>query len=96
MGHRIHAKISPKVASEKAQTMVSENRYTNLIIDVFWMVILSLLALTGNGVWASFLVHQVPRTSTTVWQYHQVGIQLSLHVGVSDYTCHLMIAKHLW
>ena len=35
LGHRIHAKISPKAASEKAQTTGSKNRYTNLIIDFF-------------------------------------------------------------
>ena len=47
--------------------MVSGNRYTNPIIDVFRMVVLSLLASTGNNVRAPFLVHQVPRTSATVW-----------------------------
>ena len=30
-----HAEISPKVASEKAQKMMSENRYTYLMIDFF-------------------------------------------------------------
>ena len=33
--YRIHAKISQKAASEKAQTTVSEKRYTYLMIDVF-------------------------------------------------------------
>ena len=35
LAHRIYAKISPKAASEKAQTAMSENKYTNPIIDVF-------------------------------------------------------------
>ena len=96
MGHRIHAKISPKAASEKAQTTVSENRYTNLIIDVFRMVVLLLLASTGNSVQAPFLVHQVPRTSATVWQYRQVFIQFSLRARVSDYTFCPMIADLLY
>ena len=74
---------------EKAQTTVSENRYTNPIIDVFRMVIVSLLASTGNSVQASFLVHQVPRTSATVLRYRRV---FSFHVGVSDYRIH----SNLW
>ena len=40
-GHRIDAKISPKAASEKAQTTVSENTYTFPNIDVFRTAILS-------------------------------------------------------
>ena len=32
LGHRIDAKISPKAASEKSQTTVSENKYTSLKI----------------------------------------------------------------
>ena len=35
LGHHVDAKISPKVASERAQTTVSENRYTPPNIDVF-------------------------------------------------------------
>ena len=66
LGHRIDAKISPKAASEKAQTTVSENRCTSPKIDVFRTAILTLLAPTGNNARASFLVHQVPRTSATV------------------------------
>ena len=66
------AKISPKTASEKAQATVSENRYTFPKIDVFWTAILSLLAPKGNNVRASFLVHQVPRTSATVLRYRRV------------------------
>ena len=96
MEHRIHAKISPKAASEKAQTTVSKNRYTNPIIDVFRTVVLSLLASTRNSVLAPFLVHQVPRTSATVWRYRRVFIQFSLRAGVSDYTCRPMIAKLLY
>ena len=92
LGHRIHAKISPKAASEKAQTTVSGNRYTNPIIDVFRTVILLLLVSTGNSVRAPFLVHQVPRTSATVLRYRQVFTQFSFRIRVSDYTCHPMIA----
>ena len=33
--HRIHAEISPKVASGKAQTVVSTNRYNYPRIDFF-------------------------------------------------------------
>ena len=69
LGHRIDAKISPKVPSEKAQTTMSENRYTFPKIDVFRTVILALLAPTGNNERASFLVHQIPHTSVTVLQY---------------------------
>ena len=89
---RIHAKISPKAASEKAQTTVSGNRNTNPIIDVFRTVVLSLLGSTGNSVRASFLVHQVPRTSATVWRYRRVFTQFSVRVRVSDYTWRPMIA----
>ena len=63
MEHFIDAKISPKVDSEKAQTTLSENRYTSPKIDVFQTAILMLLAPTGNDAWASFLVHQVPHIS---------------------------------
>ena len=42
LGHGIDAKIFPK-ASEKPQTMMSENRYTSPKIDVFWSAILLLL-----------------------------------------------------
>ena len=80
LGHRIDAKISPKAASEKAQTTVSESRYTSSNIDVFRTAILSLLAPTGNNARASFLVHQVPRTSATVLWYRQMFTQFSLRV----------------
>jgi len=80
LGHRIDAKISPKAASEKPQTTVSENRYTSLKIDVFQTVILTLVAPTGNNAQASFLVHQVPHASATVWQYHRMFMQFSLCV----------------
>ena len=80
LGHRIDAKISPKAASEKAQTTVSENTYTFPNIDVFRMAILSLLAPTGNNARASFLVHQVPRTSATVLWYRRMFTQFSLCV----------------
>ena len=80
LGHRIDPKISPKAASEKAQTTVPENRYTSPKIDVFWMAILTLLAPTGNIVRASFLVHQVPCTSATVWQYCRMFMQFFLRV----------------
>ena len=49
LGQHIDAKISPKTPSEKAQTTVSENRYTFPKIDVVWTAILSLLAPTGNN-----------------------------------------------
>ena len=51
LGHCIDAKISPKAVSEKAQTTVSENRYTFPKIDVFRTAI---LAPTGNNARASF------------------------------------------
>ena len=38
--HRIMVKISPKAASEKAQAMISENRYIYPMIDVFRTVII--------------------------------------------------------
>ena len=66
LGHHIDARISPKAASEKAQTTVSENRYTSPNIDVFRTAILTLIAPTGDNARASFLVHQVLRTSATV------------------------------
>ena len=77
LGHRIDA---PKAASEKAQTTVSENTYTFPNIDVFRTAILSLLAPTGNNARASFLVHQVPRTSATVLWYRRMFTQFSLRV----------------
>ena len=73
------AKISPKAASEQAQT-VSDNRYTNPMIEVFQTLILSVLASTENNVRASFLVHQVPRTSATHLWYRRVFTQFSFHV----------------
>ena len=78
--HRVDAKISPKAASEKAQTTVSENTYTFPNIDVFRTAILSLLAPTGNNVRAIFLVHQVPRTSATVLWYRRMFTQFSRRV----------------
>ena len=57
LGHRIDAEISPKAVSEKAQTTVSDNRYTSPKIDVLRTAILTLLASTGNNARASFLVH---------------------------------------
>ena len=80
LGHHIDAKISPKAASEKAQTTVSENRYTSPNIDVFRTAILSLLVPTGNNERASFLVHQVPRTSATALRYRRMFTQFSLSV----------------
>ena len=96
LGHRIDAKISPKAASEKAQTTVSENTYTFPNIDVFRTAILSLLAPTGNNARASFSVHQVPRTSATVLWYRRMFTQFSLRVWVSEYTCRPMIANLLY
>ena len=96
LGHHINAKISPKAASEKAQTMVSENRYTSPKIDVFRTAILTLIAPTGDNAWASFLVHQVLRTSTTVRLYRQMFTQFSLRVWASEYTCRPMIANLLY
>ena len=87
LGHHIDAKISPKAASEKVQTTVSENRYTSPNIDVFRTAILTLIAPTEDNARASFLVHQVPRTSSTVWRYRQIFTQFSLRVWASDYTC---------
>ena len=75
LGHCIDAKISPKAASEKAQTTLSENRYTSSKIDVFWTAILTLLAPIGNNAWTSFLVHQVLCTSTTVLWYRRMFTQ---------------------
>ena len=49
------------LASEKAQTTVSEDRYTTPNIDVFRTAIITLIAPTGDNAWASFLVHQVPQ-----------------------------------
>jgi len=72
LGHRIDGEISPKVPSEKEQTTVSENRYTSPKIDGFRTAILPLLAPRGNNARASFLVHQVPCTSATVWQYRRM------------------------
>ena len=63
---------------------------------MFETVILSLLASTGNNVRASFLVHQIPHTSTTVWQCRRVFTQFSLGIGVSNYTCRPMIADLLY
>ena len=77
LGHRINAKISPKAASGKAQTTVSE---TSPKIDAFRTVILTLLAPTGDNARASFLLHQVPRTSATVLQYRRMFTQFSLRV----------------
>ena len=77
LGHRIDAKISP---SEKAQTTVSENKSTSPKIDVFRTAILSFLAPTGNNERASFLVHQVQRTSATVLRYRRMFTQFSLGV----------------
>ena len=66
LGYHIDAKISPKAALGKAQTTVSENRYTSPKIDVFQRAILALLMPTGNNAPVSFFVHQVPRTSAIV------------------------------
>ena len=79
--HGINAKIFPKAASEKAQAMMSENRYIYLSIDFFRQsIILTLLVSTGNNMWALFLVHPVSHTSATALRYHQVFMQFSLHV----------------
>ena len=96
LGHHIDAKISPKAASEKAQTTVSENKYTSPKINVFWMAILKLIAPTGDNVQASFLVHQVLRTSATVWQYRRMFMQFSSCVWASEYTCPPIIANLLY
>ena len=95
LGHRIDTKISPKAASEKAQTTVSENTYTSPNIDVFRTAILSLLAPTGNNAQVSFLVHQVPHTSATVLWYHRMFTQFSLRVWASEYRCRPIIANLL-
>jgi len=54
-----------------------------------------LLAPTGDNARASFLVHQVPRTSASVLQYCWMFTQFSLHVWASEYTCRPMIANLL-
>ena len=95
LGHHMDAKISPKAASEKVQTTMSENRYTSLNIDVFWMPILTLIATTGDNARASFLIHQVPRTSATVWRYRRMFTHFYLRVWASKYTCRPMIANLL-
>ena len=60
-----------KGVSEKALTTVSESRYIYPRIDFFRTVILSLiLASAGKNVRVSFVVHQVLRTSATVFRYH--------------------------
>ena len=46
---------APKAASEKAQTAVSESRYTSPKIDVFRTVISSLLPPTGNKLCAGII-----------------------------------------
>ena len=96
LGHRINGKISPKAASERAQTTASENRYTYPNIDVFRTAILSLLAPKGNNGRASFLVHQVPHTSATVLWYRRMFTQFPLRVWMSEYTCRPMIANLLY
>ena len=86
LGHRIDAKISPKAASEKAQTTVSENTCTFPNIDVFRTAILSLLAPTqetmrGRHFWYTrYHVPQLPRTSATVLWYRRMFTQFSLRV----------------
>ena len=57
--------------------------YTFPNIDVFRTAILSLLAPTGNNARASFLVHQVPRTSATVLWYRRMFTQLGLNTFTS-------------
>ena len=96
LGHHIDAIISPQAASEKAQTMVSENRCTYPKIDVFGTAVLTLIATTRDNAWASFLVHQVPRTSTTVWEYRQMVTQFSLRVWASKYICRPIIGNLLY
>ena len=56
---------------------------------------LTLIATTGDNARASFLVHQVPRASATVWQYRQMFTQFSLLVWASEYTCWSIIANLL-
>ena len=75
LGHCIDVKISPKAASEKAQTMVSENRYTSPKIDVFQTAILTLLAPTGNNVQASFLV----RTPGTAYLRYSLAVSPNVY-----------------
>ena len=98
LGNHIDAKIFPKAASEKAQTTVSENRYTSPKINVFRTAILTLIATTGDNARASFLVHQVPRTSATVWQYrrmftHFFPPRLSVRVYLSSDNC---LSRNVW
>ena len=71
-------------------------RYTYPKIDVFQMAILMLIATTGNNAQVSFLVHQVPCASATVWQYHGMYTQFSLHIWASEYTCWSIIANLLY
>ena len=79
LGHCIHVKISSKASSENAQTTVSENRYTNPFIDVFRMVILSLLASTGNKTCG----HHFSHTSYRIPPLHSCIIAECLHSFVS-------------
>ena len=83
LGYHADAEMFPKAASERAQTMMSENRYIYPRIDFLGQ---SPLVSTGNNVRTTFLVHQVSNTSTTV-------LWFSLCVSMSDYTCHLMTAN---
>ena len=95
--HRIDAKISPKAPSEKAQTTVSENRYTSPKINVFQMAILSLLAPTGNttsGRHFWYSRYRIPPLQSC-------GITESLHsfpsaFWASEYTCCPIIANLLY
>ena len=61
----------------------------------FWTATLTLLEPTGNNVRVSFLVHQVPCTSATVWRYRRMFMQFSLRVWASKYTCRPIIANLL-
>ena len=75
--------LQEHAASGKTQTTVSENRYPNLIIDVFRMVISTLLASTGNNTQAPFLVHQVLECPIIhVMQFMLPLLFLSAHVYV--------------
>ena len=60
-----HPGVSSKavLCQNSIEKLVSENRYNYPGIDVFQMVIVSLLVATGNKVQASFLVYHVACTS---------------------------------
>ena len=96
MGHRIDAKISPKAASEKAQTTVSENRYTSPRIDVFGWPFLMLFS-ANKKQWVCVIFG----TPGTWYLCYSLAVSpnvyaVFLHFWVSEYTCPPIIANLLY